>query len=41
MKTAILFICHVVNEESRFRYDLLKKASDELGYDIFWMIDSQ
>ena len=38
-KTAVLFICHIVSDESIFRYNLLKTACDKLGYDVFWAID--
>ena len=40
MKTAVLFICHEVCKESMFRHGLLKQACDKMGYDLFWMVDS-
>lgn len=41
MRTAVLFLCHIVNEETMFRYNLLKKACNELGYDLYWAIDGE
>lgn len=32
---AILFVCHVINEESKKRFNLLRKT----GYDVFWAYD--
>ena len=39
-KTAILYICHVIDDETRFRYAEMKRGADALGYDIFWAIDT-
>ena len=38
-KTAVLYICHVIDDETKFRYAEMKRGADALGYDIFWAID--
>ena len=38
--TAVLFICHIINDETKFRYNLLKKGCQEMGYDLFWAVDT-
>lgn len=38
-KTAVLYICHVIDDETKFRYFEMKRGADALGYDIFWAID--
>lgn len=38
-KTAVLFICHIVNEETVYRYNHLKSGCDKMGYDLFWALD--
>ena len=40
MKTAVIFCCHIINEESLFRYNHLKRGCEEMGYDLFWAIDT-
>ena len=39
MNTAVLFVCHIVNDESIFRYEQLKRGCDEMGYDLYWGMD--
>lgn len=39
MKTVVLFICHIVNDESMFRFSMLKTACDRLGFDLRWVMD--
>lgn len=39
MKIAVLFICHIVNNESMSRFNMLKTACDKLGFNIYWAID--
>ena len=38
-RTAVLFISHIVNAETLFRYNHLKQGCDEYGYDLFWALD--
>lgn len=39
-RTAVLFMCHVIDDEAKFRYNLLKKGCREMGYDLLWAIDT-
>ena len=38
-RTAVLFVCHIVNDESKFRFEQLKRGCDEMGYDLYWGMD--
>ena len=39
VNTAVLFISHVVNDETIFRYGMLKTACGALGYSLYWAMD--
>lgn len=40
-RTAVLFICHAINRESLYRWDMVKKGAEAMGYDIFWALDKK
>ena len=40
MNTAVLFICHIIDDETKFRYEHLRKGCQEMGYDLFWAVDA-
>jgi len=39
MKTAILYNCCTFNDEAVKRFYSIKKASDYLGYDLYFTVD--
>ena len=39
-RTVVLFVSHIVNEETIYRYNLLKEGCLEMGYDLFWAVDT-
>ena len=39
-RTVVLFVSHIVNEETVYRYNALKEGCLEMGYDLFWAMDA-
>lgn len=39
-KTAVLFISHIVTDETLSRYKSLQDGCDAIGYDLFWAMDA-
>jgi len=40
VRTCVLYLCHVINDETVFRFNHLKRGCDSLGYDLVWVLDS-
>jgi hypothetical protein len=39
-KTAVLFISHIVTDETLSRYKSLQDGCNDMGYDLFWAMDA-
>lgn len=41
VRTCVLYLSHVINDESVFRFNYLKDGCQALGYGLFWALDVQ